>query len=95
VRTKRWKYSVTAPNTELRNEAGSDIDEEAYLDDVHDDTFELTHLIGLESHRSVADRMQDRLIRRMVEAGETAPVIKPAPSRSSGQRIVTAAEVES
>jgi hypothetical protein len=36
--------------------------------------------------------MRERLIRRMVEAGEAAPTIEVAPSRPSGQRRVSDAE---
>ena len=53
---------------------------------------ELRNLIGVESHRPVADTMAERLVRRMVEAGESAPTIEPAPSQVSGQRRVSEAE---
>ena len=36
--------------------------------------------------------MRERLVRRMVQAGETEPAIEPAPTRASGQRRVTSAE---
>ena len=38
--------------------------------------------------------MRGRLLRRMVEAGEAAPEIEPAPSRRSGQRRVSPEEIE-
>jgi hypothetical protein len=37
------------------------------------DPYELTNLVGLDSHRAVADVMRDRLVRRMTEVGEQAP----------------------
>jgi arylsulfatase A-like enzyme len=95
ARTRRWKYCVDAPGKSGRDDAGSDHYVEQYLYDLQVDPYELNNLIGLESHRPVADKMRERLIRRMVEAGETAPAVEPAPSRPSGQRRVTAEEAAS
>jgi len=92
VRTHRWKYGVTAPGVPGAAQPGSDRYVEEYLYDLECDPYELTNLIGLESHARVAEVMRERLVRRMVEAGEAAPVIEPAPPRKSGQRIVTEAE---
>jgi hypothetical protein len=36
--------------------------------------------------------MRERLIRRMVQAGEAAPTTEPAPAVASGQRRVTPEE---
>ena len=49
---------------------------------------ELTNLAGLTSHQEVADQLRERLVPRMVEAGEQAPVIERAPPRVDGQRQV-------
>ncbi|MCR8629978.1 sulfatase-like hydrolase/transferase [Paenibacillus radicis (ex Xue et al. 2023)] len=95
VRTKRWKYGVTAPEKNSFTDAGSDRYQEAYLYDLKSDPYELTNLIGLDSHREAADRMKQRLIRRMQETGENAPVIELAPSRPGGQRRVTTKEAMS
>lgn len=95
VRTQRWKYGVDAPDKHGGKDAASERYVEQYLYDLQADPYELTNLIGLESHRPVADRMQQRLIKRMVEAGEAAPTIIPANPIPAGQRKVTAAEVES
>lgn len=92
VRTQRWKYGVTAPDKHGGQDAGSDRYVEEYLYDLQADPYELTNLVGLASHRQAADVLKERLIRRMVEAGEEAPVIESAPERPSGQRIVTPAE---
>jgi arylsulfatase A-like enzyme len=92
VRTRRWKYGVHAPDRNGGRDMESERYEEEYLYDLLADPYELTNLIGLESHREVADVMQARLLRRMVEAGEPAPVIEPAPPRRSGQRRVTPEE---
>jgi arylsulfatase A-like enzyme len=95
VRTQRWKYCVNAPDKDGNRDPGSDHYVEQYLYDLHSDPHELTNLIGLESHRDVSEVLRQRLIRCMVEVGEDAPTIEPAPSRPAGQRKVTAAEARS
>ena len=86
IRTARWKYSVYAPDLHGWQVGGSDRYVEEYLYDLQADPYELTNLVGVEAFRVVADDLRERLIRRMVEAGEAAPVIEPAPPRPSGQR---------
>jgi len=95
VRTHRWKYGVDAPEKSGSRDAGSDRYVEQYLYDLQADPYELTNLIGLESHREVADTMGERLVRRMATAGEPAPAIEPAEARRSGQRRVSAGEARS
>jgi arylsulfatase A-like enzyme len=95
VRTRRWKYGVDAPDKSGGRDAGSDRYVEQYLYDLEADPYELTNLAGLESHREVADVLQERLIRRMTEAGEAAPTVQPAEPRRSGQRRVTPEEARS
>jgi len=86
IRTARWKYSVYAPDLHGWQVGGSDRYVEEFLYDLQADPYELTNLIGVEAYRAVANDLRERLIRRMVEAGEAAPIIEPAPSRPSGQR---------
>jgi len=88
VRTERWLYSVVAPDKDGWDDAGSDRYEEEFLYDLHADPHQLNNLIGLEAYRDVTEELRSRLIRRMVEAGEEAPVVVPAPVRPSGQRRV-------
>jgi arylsulfatase A-like enzyme len=94
IRTQRWKYAVTAPDNDSNVEPAAERYEEEFLYDLHADPYELTNLAGLESHREVADRLRERLIRRMVEAGEQAPVIESAAPRKSGQRKVYPEELD-
>ena len=89
VRTQRWKYCVDAPDKSGGQDAGSDTYVEQYLYDLQSDPYELRNLIAMESHRNVADVMRERLVKRMVEAGEAAPQIVPAEIKRSGQRRVT------
>jgi arylsulfatase A-like enzyme len=95
IRTQRWKYSVVAPNKHGWNDACSDHYVEEFLYDLQADPYELTNLIGLESHQRVSAVLRERLIRRMAEAGEEAPVIQPTPTKKSGQRRVTKEEARS
>ncbi|MCJ7737184.1 MAG: sulfatase-like hydrolase/transferase [Anaerolineae bacterium] len=92
VRTHRWKYSVSAPGRDPENDSRSGRYTEEFLYCLETDPYELTNLIGLESHQEVASVMRDRLVRRMVEAGEAAPEVKCAPSRTCGQMKVSSAE---
>ncbi|MEE2658518.1 MAG: sulfatase-like hydrolase/transferase [Candidatus Latescibacterota bacterium] len=90
ARTARWKYGVDAEGA--KDQPGSDRYHEQYLYDLHSDPYELDNLVGLTSHRGVADVMQRRLLRRMEEAGERPAEIVVAEERESGQRQVTEQE---
>ena len=92
VRTKRWKYSVVAPHRDPARDIHSDRYVEQCLYDLEFDPYELTNLIGLESHRQVADVMRDRLLRCMSKVGEPPVTIEPAEPRPGGQRRVSEAE---
>ncbi len=83
VRTWRWKYGVDAPG-----ERGpwSERFVEQYLYDLQADPYELANLISSEAHRPVAEEMRDRLIRRMVDAGERAPEIEAGQVQRMGRR---------
>lgn len=92
VRTQRWKYCAGAPDKNGNRDSGSSHYVEEFLYDLRADPWELNNLAGLESHREVADVMKERLIRRMIEAGENAPLVENAPPIPSGQRSVSSAE---
>ena len=92
VRTHRWKYCVDAPDKKGGQDPGSESYVEQSLYELQADPYELRNLIGLESHQKVAEVMRERLIRRMMEAGEEAPEIALATSIRSGQRKVTEQE---
>jgi arylsulfatase A-like enzyme len=93
IRTDRWKYSVVAPGLSGWEYSGSDRYVEEFLYDLQADPHELTNLAGMETYRSIADSLKERLVARMVQAGELAPVIEPAPAVSSGQRRVSVNEL--
>ena len=81
IRSRRWKYAVTAPDKDGWEDAGSDAYVETELYDLLADPEELHNRAGCESHWQAADVLRSRLIRRMIEAGEDEPVIEPAPMR--------------
>ncbi|MFC0334136.1 sulfatase-like hydrolase/transferase [Paenibacillus sepulcri] len=93
VRTQRWKYGVTASDTAAPPAASADRYIEQFLYDLYADPYELTNLAGFDSHRAVSDHLRETLIRRMLQAGEAAPVIEDAPAITSGQRKVDEAEI--
>ncbi len=92
VRTRRWKYSVTSPV--VRGKGTSDEYTEAYLYDMEFDPYELSNLIGLSSHRQVANRMKERLLKRMAEVGEALPIIHDAAVTPGGGRVVGPQEID-
>lgn len=94
VRTQRWKYAVHAPDVP-GTEAGADQYVEKSLYDLLSDPYELNNLIGIDSHRETCDVLQERLVRRMIEAGEARPRIESAPPVPGGQRRVTPEEARS
>ena len=92
VRTRRWKYGVVAPERDGQRDASSSRYEEQVLYDLEADPYELSNLVGVDSHRAVCQVMGERLRRRMVQAGEEEPAIAPAASRPGGQRRVSPEE---
>ncbi|WP_433019068.1 sulfatase-like hydrolase/transferase [Kribbella sp. CA-294648] len=94
IRTHRWKYSVRASDDDGTTRASADEYTEEFLYDLYSDPFEIVNLVGLESHRLVADVMRQRLLRRIEEIGEPAPVILPAPPRPGGQRSISPQEAD-
>jgi len=95
IRTQRWKYSVVAENISGSALPGADRYTEEYLYDLDADPYEMNNLVGLVSHRELANKLRDRLIQRMLQAGEAAPVIVPAAERAANpQRILFADEIK-
>ncbi len=93
IRTERWKYSVVAPDKKGWEEASSDHYVEEFLYDLQADPYELTNLVGLDRYESVSQELRERLINRMVAAGEKAPTIEPAPAKQSGPRRISVNEL--
>ena len=81
-----------APEKHGGKDAGSDTYVEQFLYDLEADPYELSNLNHSEAHQIVRKVMRERLIRRMVEAGEAAPEIVQAEVKRSGQRKVSETE---
>ena len=79
IRTPKWKYSVYAPTRDPKNDAGSTTYQERYLYNLHADPHERINLVGRPDHAEIATELRQRLIARMVQAGEAAPDILSAP----------------
>ena len=89
IRTDKWKYSVKAPQKHGGQDAGSTEYVEEFLYDLQVDPYELRNLIAAESHAEVCQMLRQRLVARMVEAGEIAPNIKVISKEGSGQRKIS------
>ena len=79
---------MDAPDKNAWTDSGSDTYVEQYLYDLDSDPYELQNLIEVDAYRRVADELRERLVARMVAAGEAAPVIKSPPNHPQGQRAV-------
>ena len=93
LRTERWKYSVSVPGQGGSSAPGSDHYVEEFLYDLHADPHELTNLVNMANYHDLKATLRNRLIERMVEAGETAPTIEAAPEQAVGQRSASIEEV--
>jgi arylsulfatase A-like enzyme len=78
IRTRRWKYSVYAPEKDPWRDSGAEVYQERYLYNLDADPHERINLVGRPDHAEVAERLRARLVARMVAAGEAAPEIVPA-----------------
>lgn len=88
IRTKKWKYSVSDPTKDSVHDSKSDHYIEEFLYDLEVDPYELTNLVELKSHQEVANKLKERLLRKIEEVEKESPTIESAPLKSSGQRKV-------
>lgn len=78
IRTRRWKYSVYAPERDPWRDSASPTYVERYLYDLAADPHERVNLIGRKDHAAIAGQLRERLIERIERAGEPRPEILPA-----------------
>ncbi|GHO99312.1 hypothetical protein KSF_093600 [Reticulibacter mediterranei] len=78
IRTRQWKYGVVAPDKHGWHDSSSDFYRETYLYDLEADPYELCNLAGSKKYRGVVKDLKERLIARMVEAGEQASAVADA-----------------
>ncbi|MEV4564371.1 sulfatase-like hydrolase/transferase [Nonomuraea sp. NPDC049419] len=78
IRTSRWKYYAVAEGADPWDDPAAPRYREQALYDVVNDPYELVNLAGHPSHEAVAAELRERLIRRIVAAGEAEPAVEPA-----------------
>ena len=77
LRTQRWKYAVTAPES-FAGKGDATLYQETHLFDLQADPHELTNLITSGAHEAILTHFRGRLVARMREIGEPDFEIKPA-----------------
>ena len=82
IRTERWKYSVCAPD-KSPDAPSSDVYVEEFLYDLQVDPHERRNLVSDPALGDIREQLKRRLIRRMVQAGESEPRILSHNKRSS------------
>lgn len=70
IRTKKWKYSVKAPNKDGMLYSKSDLYEEDFLYDLENDPFERKNLIEKSEYIEIKKELSQILLQQMVEIGE-------------------------
>jgi arylsulfatase A-like enzyme len=92
IRTHRWKYEVTSPDSNL-DQPGSRRYIESALYDMENDPYELDNLVGHPAVRALCDRLMARLIDRMAAAGEPIPTVEPVTNPGRPQHALSEAEL--
>ena len=80
IRTKKWKYSVKAPNKSGWLFAKSDTYMEDFLYDLENDIHERNNLVKEPEYAQVRAELAEVLKKKMIEAGENIPKIIPKAS---------------
>jgi len=93
VRTKRWKYSVSAADRDGWNDSNAPVYTEQFLYDLEHDPHEQVNLIGYASHREVSKSMRERLLKYLKKVEKVTPAIIEAKEIPSGQRKVAPEEI--
>lgn len=81
IRTKRWKYSVTAPDKDGFEDAYADNYTESHLYDLEHDPYELHNLVAYDSHSAVRLALQATLKRRIEQVEGRSCTITKASAR--------------
>ena len=94
IRTKRWKYAVTAFHLDGNENPCSDKYQEEFLYDLGADPFEQQNLLGQPAMEKVQEHLRGIMKKRIKEIENADVEIEPAPEvLSSGQRKVFDFEV--
>jgi arylsulfatase A-like enzyme len=87
IRTGRWKYSVTAPGLDGGRFVASNVYRDDCLYDLYADPYELNNRIDHEAYQDVKQILHERLMKRLIAAGEEAPRFDELPVKEPrGQR---------
>jgi arylsulfatase A-like enzyme len=82
IRTRRWKYSVRAPD-KTGDDPASDVYVEDFLYDLAADPHERNNLVSDPQFSKVRKELAQTLKRRMAEAGESVPEIMSVSGKKS------------
>ncbi len=77
IRTKKWKYSVSALDKNGWLHKDSLVYIEEFLYDLESDPYENNNLILLDEYKSERDQLKEILKNRIIETGERMPKILP------------------
>lgn len=75
LRTRRWKYEITAADLSGNVDMNSTRYQEAYLYDLEKDPYELENLCDREDYVEIRNVLRAELLKRIVDAGEPRPEI--------------------
>ncbi|MCL2022922.1 MAG: sulfatase-like hydrolase/transferase [Oscillospiraceae bacterium] len=75
IRTKKWKYSISAPLRSGWFHSNAKVYREEFLYDLEGDPHERNNLINHRDYEETRQLLRERLVENMVRAGEKAPVI--------------------
>ncbi|MFB4277600.1 MULTISPECIES: sulfatase-like hydrolase/transferase [unclassified Nonomuraea] len=93
IRTSRWKYYAVAEDAHPWDVSAASRYREQALYDLENDPHELVNLAGYASHAEVAAGLRERLVRRIVAAGEEPAVVEAAVERAGREQAMPDPEV--
>ena len=88
IRTRKWKYAVTAPDKEPFLDSSSNCYTETELYDLEHDPYELRNLICFSGFEHVKKELCERLCTMIEKSGECRPEIIPVISRPQPDGIL-------
>ncbi|NGP46837.1 sulfatase-like hydrolase/transferase [Bacillaceae bacterium SIJ1] len=89
IRTKRYKYGVTAADGDQGDHSFAYTYKEEFLYDLHADPYELTNLIQFDSYQHVAEDMKERLLTRIRTVEGREATVEPVEKVRNRQRKVS------
>lgn len=90
IRTRKWKYSVRAPQKSGRDPSSA-VYVEDFLYDLEADPHERNNLVADPAYREIRQKLAATLKRRMAQAGENDPEIRESSGENPESTAVSAA----